>query len=83
MNWKTDLQLRDIGGAQRLEATCRLCGYTHYIDIQTLLRQPELQFVYIDELERMSVCRARGCGGQMRLALVFAGETEGFLGGLA
>ncbi len=83
MNWKTDLQLRDIGGAQRLEAVCKLCGYSYYINITALLRRPELQFIYIDELERMSICRARHCGGPVRLALAFGGETEGFLGGLA
>ncbi len=83
MNWKTALHLRDIGGLQQIEAVCRSCGHIHYIDTQTLLRQPELQFIYIDELERMTVCRARHCHGKVRLALAYEGETEGFLGGLA
>ena len=26
MNWKTDLQLRDLGAAQQVEATCKVCG---------------------------------------------------------
>lgn len=83
MNWKTDLQLRDIASNQRIEATCRKCGHTHYVDKAALLRQPELQFIYMDELERMTMCKARRCGGGVRIALVHEGETEGFVGGLA
>jgi hypothetical protein len=37
----------------------------------------------MDELERMSACRARHCTGLVRLALVHDGETEGFVGGMA
>ena len=83
MNWKTDLQLRDIEPDQKLEATCKLCGYTYYLQVKELHARPELQFIYIDELEKMSVCRARHCSGQVRLAMIHAGETEGFVGGLA
>ncbi|MFV2091942.1 MAG: hypothetical protein ACC634_02550 [Hyphomicrobiales bacterium] len=83
MNWQTDLQLRDIAGNQRIEATCRRCGHTHYVDAPALLRQPELQFIYMDELERMTMCQARRCAGTVRIALVHEGDTEGFVGGLA
>ena len=83
MNWKTDLQLRDIAASQRIEATCKKCRHTHYVDAAALLAQPELQFIYMDELERMVMCRARHCGGTVRIALVHEGETEGFVGGLA
>lgn len=83
MNWKTELQLRDLDIGQRIEATCKSCGHTHYLDVHTLLTQPELQFIYMDELERMSACRARLCQGLVRLALVHDGETEGFVGGIA
>ena len=83
MNWKTDLQLRDIASNQRIEATCKRCGHTHYVDAAALLRQPELQFIYMDELERMTMCRARHCDGTVRIALVHEGDTEGFVGGLA
>ena len=47
------------------------------------MRQPELQFNYMDELERMTVCKERHCGGAVRLALVHDREMEGFTGGLA
>jgi hypothetical protein len=83
MNWKTELQLRDLDPKQRIEATCKACGYTYYLDVRTLLSRPELQFIYMDELERMSICRARHCEGSVRLALVHDGETEGFVGGMA
>ncbi len=83
MNWKTELQLRDLDPKQRIEATCKSCGHTYYIDARTMLIQPELQFIYMDELERMSICRARHCNGLVRLALVHDGETEGFVGGMA
>jgi hypothetical protein len=53
------------------------------VDAAALLAQPELQFIYMDELERMVVCRARHCGGTVRIALVHEGDTEGFVGGLA
>ena len=83
MNWKRELQLRDIGRDQRIEATCKRCGHTHYVDTAALIRQPELQFNYMDELERMTVCKARHCGGAVRFAFVHDRETEGFSGCLA
>ena len=83
MNWKRELQLHDIAADQRIEATCKRCGHTHYVDMAVLLSRTELQFIYIDELERMSVCKARHCGGSVRLALVHDRDTEGFVGGLA
>ena len=83
MNWKRELQLRDIDTAQLIEASCKRCGHTHYLDAPVLLSRPELQFIYIDELERMTVCKARHCNGSVRLALVHDRDTEGFVGGLA
>ncbi len=83
MNWKTDLQLRDLDGSQRLEAVCMACGHMHVIDVAMLLRRPELQFIYLDELEKMTMCHARHCHGRVRIALAHTGETEGFMGGLA
>lgn len=83
MNWKRELQLRDIDPDQHLEATCKRCGHTHYVDTAALMRQPGMQFNYMDELERMTLCKARHCGGAIRLALVHDRDTEGFVGGLA
>lgn len=83
MNWKRDLQLRDLAPTQRVEATCKRCGHTHYLDIPALQSKPELHFLYLDELERLTVCKAWRCGGAVRLALTHGGDTEGFVGGLA
>lgn len=40
-------------------------------------------FLHIDELEAETICKARGCRNQCRLAKVWTGETNGFVGGLA
>ncbi len=83
MNWKTELQLRDLDAGQRIEATCKACGHSYYLDVRTLTGRPELQFIYMDELERMSACRARHCEGSVLMALVHDGETECFVGCIA
>ena len=84
MNWKRDLQLRDLcPETQKLEARCERCSVTHYVDLGALLQQNELMFLYIDELEKMICCKTPFCNGAVRLAFVRADETEGFMGGLA
>ncbi len=84
MNWKAQLQIRDLDQEQRLEATCKECGHVHYITpAQVLLQGIERGFLYVDELEAETICKARGCRGQVRLAMVRSGETSGFVGGLA
>lgn len=49
---------------------------------QTVL-SPEREFLYLDEVERETVCMAGGCRGPVRIALVHPSETSGFVGGLA
>ena len=83
MGWKQDLQIRDLADNQRLEATCRRCGSVHYIDLPRLQAEASLAFLYLDQLEEQTPCRARGCRGQVRLSLIFDGDTKGFVGGLA
>ena len=83
MNWKTNLQVRDLEPGQRLECTCKHCGHVHYLTRSSILQSPEREFLYLDEIERETVCRARGCSGAVRMALVRRGETSGFVGGLA
>ena len=83
MNWKRDLQLRDLEPGERLEATCRICKHTYYLHVDELHAREEFQFIWLDELEKMSVCKARGCSGPVRLAKTHQGEVEGFVGGLA
>ena len=83
MNWQTNLQVRDLDETQRLEMTCKSCGHVHYLTKHLLTKSLEREFLYLDEVERETICRARGCRGAVRLALVRSGETSGFVGGLA
>ncbi len=82
MNWKTSLQVRDLEPSQRLEVTCKVCGHVHYLTHQQIMQTPEREFLYLDEVEKATVCRARGCRGTVRLAIVRPGETSGFVGGM-
>ena len=84
MSWKTNIQVRDLDDDQRLEATCKDCDHVHYITKFEVMRQgADRSFLYLDEIEREAICRARGCRGAIRLALVRTGDTSSFVGGLA
>jgi hypothetical protein len=83
MNWKTSLQVLDLEPTQRLEVTCKACGHVHYLTRAQIEKSPERGFLYLDEIERETVCRARGCRGAVRIALARNGETSGFVGGMA
>lgn len=82
--WKSTLQVRDLDPGQRLEMMCRTCGHVHYLTRADIEHQGEDRgFVYLDELERQTVCRRRGCHGTVRLALVRQRAASAFVGGLA
>ena len=84
MNWKTNLQVLDLDATQRLEVTCKACDHVHYLTHQQIIAQsPERAFLYLDELERETMCKARRCRGAVRIAMVRNGETSGFVGGMA
>lgn len=84
MSWKSTLQVRDLTDGQKIEAVCRVCGHVHYICKATIAGdEPERGQLYLDEVERETRCRRRGCGGRVRLALVRLDELSGFVGGLA
>jgi len=83
VNWKTNLRVSDLDFNQRLEVTCRICGHVHYLTRQSLTTSPERVQLYLDEVERETVCKARKCRGAVRIALVRNGEASGFVGGLA
>lgn len=83
MNWKRNLQVGDLEAGQRLEMTCVSCGHVHYLTPATVKASPEREYLYLDELEDETVCRARGCRGRVRLALLRKGDASGFVGGLA
>ncbi len=81
--WKSQIQVRDLDAGQKLEMTCRTCGHVHYLTKALICTSPEREFLYLDEVEREAVCRARGCRGQVRLAMQSNSATSGFVGGLA
>lgn len=83
MNWKTSIQVRDLDSSQKLEATCKVCGHMHYLTRASIICSLEREFLYLDEVEAETVCKARGCHGRVRLAMVHMGGTSGFIGGLA
>lgn len=83
MNWKTNIQLIDLDDTQKIEVTCRKCKSTRYLNSFLLSSKMNMAFDYIDEVERKTTCEIRGCRGDVRLALITLGDTEGFVGGLA
>ncbi|MBG1233980.1 hypothetical protein F8B91_16705 [Aestuariivirga litoralis] len=83
MNWKAQLRVSDLDLQERLEVTCRRCGHVHFLTPFVILRQgKELGFLHLDEVEARTRCKARGCGGRVRLAKRRPGETSGFVGGM-
>lgn len=82
-SWKDTLQVRDLEQGQRLEVTCKTCGHVHYLTRDSINDARPSDQRYLDEIERLTVCGARGCRGKVRLAFVRNGDTSGFVGGLA
>lgn len=82
-SWKQVVRVADLADNQKLEATCKTCGHTHYLTKALICVSEEREFLFIDEVERETVCRARGCRGRVRLAMVRLDEMSGFVGGLA
>lgn len=83
MNWKTELQLIDLGIEQKLEATCKKCGFSHYPNVHALVTKQGMDMYYLDEVERNLTCLNRRCYGEVRISLVSQGDTEGFIADLA
>lgn len=83
--WKNSIQARDLDEDQRIEVTClvKTCGHVHYLTRKLICTSPEREFLYLDEIERETVCKARGCRGAVRLAMPRKGDTSAFIGGLA
>ncbi|MDP8996861.1 MAG: hypothetical protein M3O03_07645 [Pseudomonadota bacterium] len=52
MNWKTNLQVRDLEPTQRLEVTCKACGHVHYLTRKQIMLSPDREFLYLDKIER-------------------------------
>lgn len=83
MNWRTNIQIRDLEPSDRLELLCRNCGTLRWLTGDELLARDGVSHLTLLEVERRARCRQRGCGGGMRLAMPCAHETKGFVGGIA
>jgi hypothetical protein len=81
--WKSTMQVRDLGDRQRLELTCRKCKRVTYTTRELMCEGKDRSQLYLDEVESKARCKARGCNGHMRLAMVRLEEMSGFVGGLA
>lgn len=79
-DWRTQVQVRDLDDKQRLECTCVACGHVHYLT-KAVLQGREQD--YLDEIEAAEKCKARHCGGPVRLVYVRTDEMSGFVGGMA
>jgi len=83
VNWKTDLKLSDLDAKEAIEVVCRRCRLSRYETQAVLLKQPELEHAYLDEVERSLKCSNRFCRGDVRIALTHDDKNEGFVGGMA
>ena len=83
MTWKASIQILDLGIDDRIESTCKSCGYTWYEFVSDYLGRLYLRQLYLDEFETRLKCKRWGCKGKIRIALSSEAETEGFQGGLA
>ena len=82
-NWKTNYRVSDLSDTQKLEMICRKCSRLVYINKATICTAKGREQLYLDEIEKRARCKARGCKGQMRMAMVRQDEMSGFTGGLA
>ena len=82
-NWKTKYRVSDLPDTQKLEMICKKCSRLVYINKATICTAKGREQLYLDEIEKRARCKARGCKGQMRMAMVRLDEMSGFTGGLA
>ena len=82
-NWKTKYRVSDLSDTQKLEMICKKCSRLVYINKATICTAKGREQLYLDEIEKRARCKARGCKGQMRMAMVRQDEMSGFTGGLA
>ncbi|MFK4823830.1 hypothetical protein ACI0FM_03380 [Paenochrobactrum sp. BZR 588] len=81
--WKTRYKASDLADHQRLEMTCKKCGRLVYINKTIISSIKGHEQLYLDEVEQRARCKAQGCRGSMRMAMVRLDELSGFVGGIA
>jgi hypothetical protein len=83
VSWKTQLQLLDMEGDERIEARCCTCGYVWYERPAYHQHKSHMRQLFLDEFEARLRCKQWNCKGKIKIALTSEDETEGFQGGLA
>jgi hypothetical protein len=83
VSWKDQLQVLDLGAADKIELTCRACGHLRYLTGAELQSRGGALRLTLTQVEARARCRGRGCNGQMRLAMPHQGDTAAFIGGIA
>ncbi|WP_374834015.1 hypothetical protein [Paenochrobactrum pullorum] len=83
MSWKSQIQVRDLDDDQRLEMICEKCRRLVYIKKADICKKEGYEQLYLDEVERRSRCRGKGCDGRFRMAMERLKELSGFVGGIA
>lgn len=83
MNWKDNIQVRDLRPEETLALRCRYCGKVRRVTGAELAARNGAMFLYLSEVEARARCRQRGCNGAMLLSWPATGETAGFVGGIA
>ena len=81
--WKSGLQLRDLAPETEVEITCRQCRLMRYEPVSVIVEQLKSDQLCLDQVETRLRCRARGCNGAVRIALLHDDLSEGFVGGMA
>lgn len=82
MNWKSETSLADLDADQRLEITCKRCGYLRYRRADEILNLPSMRHAWLNEVEFALCCDRPRCKGGVRIAMVHSGKMEGFVGGM-
>ena len=83
MSWLHDMQLRDLGDGEAIEATCIRCLHVWIQSPVQLLLKVDHRDVYLDEVAANLACPRSGCRHVgVRLTLVRTDDTSGFVGGM-
>jgi hypothetical protein len=81
VNWKTDLKLSDLHGAALVEIACRVCGQTRTETAAALMRRPEFEQSYLDEVESALQCEPHLPRPREGLRLFTMARRKGLLEG--
>lgn len=83
MSWLDDMRLRDLDDTHALECSCLRCGHTWLQSPLQLLLKVDHRDVTLEEVRNNLSCARPHCRHVgVRLALVAASDTSGFVGGM-